>query len=158
MTKLAIEESDGHLRIAVPWFRLSPTRIGVTMFAILGCLFFGATAASSLGPLSSAGSEEDVRSVGGFLFSSAVVLTCMSWGQSIGTTCNWCRGWGLREVITLQFQLAAIRSDAGPSRQTFPTPHDRVSCRAFRIGACGCLVGLSRYGVSAMKLMGRPSE
>jgi hypothetical protein len=74
MTKLAIEEFDGHLRIAVPWFRLSGARIGMTMFSILACLFFGATAASSLGLLST---EEGVRSVGGFLFSSAVVLSCM---------------------------------------------------------------------------------
>jgi hypothetical protein len=78
MTMLAIEELEGHLKIAVPWFRgSSARRIGVTMVPILGCLFFGATAASSLGLLSTEESVEDVRSVGGFLFSSAVVLSCM---------------------------------------------------------------------------------
>jgi hypothetical protein len=75
MTTLVIEELDSHLKITVLWFRgSSARRIGVTMLAILGCLFFGATAASSLGLLST---EEGVRSVGGFLFSSAVVLSCM---------------------------------------------------------------------------------
>lgn len=74
MTTLAIEEVDGHLKIAVPWFRLSSRRIMETMLPILGCLFFGATAASSLGLWST---EEGVHSVGGFLFSSAAALSCM---------------------------------------------------------------------------------
>jgi hypothetical protein len=74
MPMLVIEEIPGHLKIAVPWFRLSSPRIVGTMFPILVCLLFGATAASSLGLLST---EEGVRSVGGFLFSSAVVLSCM---------------------------------------------------------------------------------
>jgi hypothetical protein len=74
MTKLAIEEFDGHLRIAVPWFRVSFGRIAMTSFAILGCLLFGAAAASSVGLLTS---EEEVRSAGGFLLNSAGLLTCM---------------------------------------------------------------------------------
>jgi hypothetical protein len=49
----------------------------MTTLAILGCLFFGTTAASSLGLMSSEEGVEGVRSVGGFLFSSAVVLACM---------------------------------------------------------------------------------
>ena len=50
MAMLSIEEPDGHLKITIPWFRLSSARrMWVTMLAILGCLFFGATAASSLG-------------------------------------------------------------------------------------------------------------
>jgi hypothetical protein len=77
MTKLAIEESDGHLKIAVPWFRLSFARVGMITVAILGCLLFGATAANSLGLLTSEERQEEVRSVGGFLFSSAAVLSCM---------------------------------------------------------------------------------
>ncbi len=74
---LAIEELEGHLKIAVPWFRLSFGRVGMTTVAILGCLLFGATAANSIGLLTSEERQEEVRSVGGFLFSSAAVLSCM---------------------------------------------------------------------------------
>ena len=71
---LAIEEVGGHLKLAVPWFRLSFARIAMTTGATLGCILFGAMAASSLGLLTN---EENARSVGGFLFSSGVVLTCI---------------------------------------------------------------------------------
>jgi hypothetical protein len=50
-------------------------------------------------------------------------------------------GWRLREVVSRQSQPETIRPDAGPSRQTLPTPHDRISCRArpFELGLAAVL-------------------
>ena len=82
MTMLSFEEADGRLKIAVPWFVcVTSSRVMITALSIVGCLVFGAMLASSLGLVTS---EEDTRSVGGFLFSSAVLVACI-----YGTTALW---------------------------------------------------------------------
>ena len=74
MTLFGIKEVDGHLKISVPWFRLTFLRVAMTIILIFCSLVFGAMAASSLGLLTS---EDDDRSVSGFLFSSAAAIICL---------------------------------------------------------------------------------
>ena len=74
MTTLSMKEVDGHLRIGVPWFRKTFSRIAITILVMFCSLVFGLVAVSSLGLLTS---EEGDGSISGFLFSTGAAISCI---------------------------------------------------------------------------------